>query len=173
MQLTPQELSIRLAEEPLLFAKVATDNNPEDISQKLMDEGIINGPARNPELLDLILQVAPQMNPSQLIFIFDVPFSYNPDNEASDAGFLETFSVVADRKGLTPDKATWSTLYPTSAASLGEAQSDFVEGLEYPPITSTQNLPLSRCQVCAIRRVKTLLLVGIALLLVIILIKKW
>lgn len=169
--ITSSEYARRLQKEPLLFAQTATANNPDAINANMVGSGFISHALDVPDLLDAVLKISKELSPSQLKELFDVPFSFNDENEGSNPGIFEAFEEVAHQHEIPEEEQTWSHVFPESAAAIGEAHADFTSNLN--PNTPAPYTGKSQgfCKLRAMRQLRNLIYVGIGVLLLISLIK--
>lgn len=173
-QVSASDFATRLRKEPLLFAQVATANNPQAISQKLVEDGLIDGELKAPELLDAVLEISKELNPAQLRQIFDVPFSFDPENEGSTAGILDSFDQAAEIQQVPEEERTWSTVFPEAAGAVGEAHQDFTHSINPTGLVkSTGHSGCVSCKRKTLRQIRNAIYLGVGVLLLILLIKSF
>lgn len=169
--ITSSQYASRLQKEPLLFAKTAVANNPNAINANMVGSGFISHELDVPELLDAVLQIAKELSPTQLKELFDVPFSFDTSNEGSTPGIFEAFEEVAEKQQIPEEEQTWSHVFPESASAVGEAHADFTSNLNPNTPALTSGKQPGFCKHRAMRQLRNVVYVGIALLLLISIIK--
>lgn len=181
---TPSEILDKLQSEPLHLAQVIVWNNPREFSTRLSAITGVDPDMTKEEALDLAYGYISGLSQKDIYHLFNVPFNEEADNNTSTYRdvLLLRMEQIEKQSGRAPLQMNWADLFPNTVYGIQEAYMDFTSGMGGPAQTDQNVNPDAPkgskspcgCQLCQYRkRILTYAGIGLGLLLLLFIVRKW